>query len=169
VLFGKDKADRVLVVSSQGSYAYASVVGRHERLDLALLWVARQSGRGSFRQPITSYAAIPVGSTVFVIGHPQRLYFSLSSGLVSRVGGDNSVQLSAPISPGNSGGPVYDSYGNLLAVVTSAVDKQATPNAENLNFATRADAFLAENGWSFRDDGRAILKRFFQEDAKRAR
>jgi S1-C subfamily serine protease len=168
-MFGKNNADRVHVVSSQGSYAYGDVIARHQTLDLALLWVARRSGRSTFRQPIARYGEIAVGSPVFVIGHPQRLYFTLSSGLVSRVGGDGIVQLSAPISPGNSGGPAYDGLGNLLGIVTYAIDKQSSPNAENLNFATTADAFLSDRGWSVRDERKAIVKKFFKEDARQAR
>ncbi|MBI1787940.1 MAG: trypsin-like peptidase domain-containing protein [Acidobacteria bacterium] len=167
--FFKNHAERVLVVSSQGSYAYADVIARHQNLDLALLWIQRRSGRTSFRQPITHYPEMVVGSSVYVVGHPERLFFTLSSGLVSRVGGDSTVQLSAPISPGNSGGPAYDTFGNLLGLITFAVDKRTTPNAENLNFATRADAFLTETGWNFRGEGKGMLKRFFQQDPNRER
>jgi S1-C subfamily serine protease len=162
-LFLRNNADRVLVVSSQGSYAFADVIARHQDLDLALLWVVRQSGNASFRQPITRYSDLSVGGPVYVIGHPQRLFFTLSSGIISRLGGDGLVQLSAPISPGNSGGPAYDSLGNLLGIVTFTVDKQINPNAENLNFATRADALLTKRGWSFHGEGMKILKRFLQE------
>lgn len=165
--FLKSHSERVLVVSSAGSYAYADIVGLHRDLDLALLWIGRRGGRARFSQPITRYADLVVGSPVYVIGHPQRLFFTLSSGLISRVAGDGTVQLSAPISPGNSGGPVYDTVGNLLGIVTSVIDKQTTPNAENLNFATRADAFLSEAGWDFRGHGREILQRFFQPDLNR--
>ena len=52
----------------------------------------------------------------------------------------STIQMSAPVSPGNSGGPVFDDRGNLVAIVTSMVDKHGDPNAENLNFAVRADA-----------------------------
>jgi S1-C subfamily serine protease len=156
-------ADRVLVVSSQGNYADAQVVGRHRTLDLALLWVARKSGHAAFRQPVSAYRNIPVGEPVFVVGHPQRLFFTLSNGLVSRLDGSDLLQLSAPISPGNSGGPVYDGLGVLLGIVTYKVDKQLSPNAENLNFATRADAFLTESGWDFSNQGSARLKRFLAD------
>ncbi|HTS29414.1 MAG TPA: S1C family serine protease [Bryobacteraceae bacterium] len=156
----RPSADRVRVVTSDGNYADGQVVGRHSRLDLAILWVARKSGHGSFRQPVSSYSDVPVGQQVFVIGHPQRLFFTLSNGLVSRLDGTDLLQLSAPISPGNSGGPVYDSSGVLLGIVTYKVDKQSSPNAENLNFATRADAFLSESGWDFYNQGSGRLKRF---------
>src|ERR1700733_6855178 len=85
LLFRSGNVNRVLVASSQGSYAYADVVGRHQSLDLALLWVRRRVGHSTFRQPVLRYSAIVVGSPVFVIGHPQRLFFTLSSGMVSRL------------------------------------------------------------------------------------
>ena len=97
---------------------------------------------------------------IFVIGHPQRLFFTLSNGLISRVDGAGMLQLTAPISPGNSGGPMYDTQGNLLGVVTQKVDRMFNPNAENLNFATRADAFRSESGWLFSGQGEELLKRF---------
>jgi S1-C subfamily serine protease len=158
--FARKNAGRVAVVSSQRKYADAQVVGRHQELDLALLWVARRSGHAAFRQPVSAYRDVPVGEPVFVVGHPQRLFFTLSNGLISRLDGADMLQLSAPISPGNSGGPVYDALGVLLGIVTYKVDKQTSPNAENLNFATRADAFLSESGWEFSQQGSTYLKRF---------
>lgn len=157
--------DRVLVVSAQGSYARADVVARHKSADLALLWVRRRSGQARFRQPVLRGSGIPVGSPVYVIGHPQGLFFTLSSGLVSRLAGDGMLQLSAPISPGNSGGPAYDGFGNLLGIVTYTVDKLSNPNAENLNFATPAAILLSGDGWDFREGGREKLGRFLSERA----
>ena len=157
------KDGEVMVISNAWEYARARVIARHQVLDLALLWVLRRGGSDRFRQPIAPDRSIPVGDPVFVVGHPQRLFFTLSNGLISRVDGD-ALQLSAPVSPGNSGGPVYDSYGNLLGIVTSKLDREITPNAENLNFATRADAFLDEAGWKFLDHGQERLRQFL--DAK---
>ncbi|MEO8662023.1 MAG: serine protease [Bryobacteraceae bacterium] len=151
------KENRALVVSAGGQYAEGRIVGRHQNLDLALLWVPRTAGGAAFRQPITAYSAIPVGDPVFVVGHPQRLFFTLSNGLISRLD-EGVLQLSAPVSPGNSGGPAYDSLGNLLGIVTAKLDRSITPNAENLNFATRADAFLIESGWDFLDNGKILLQ-----------
>jgi S1-C subfamily serine protease len=160
-------SDRVLVISSQHQSADAQVVGRHRDLDLALLWVERKSGHAAFHQPISAYHDIPVGDPVYVVGHPQRLFFTLSNGLVSRLDGADLLQLSAPISPGNSGGPVYDGSGTLLGIVTYKYDRDRSPNAENLNFATRADAFLSDDGWKLTGQGSTRLTRFIQESQTR--
>lgn len=156
--------DQAMVISAGGQYARARVVGRHRNLDLALLWTPRTGAGGQFRQPIAAYSSIPLGDPVFAVGHPERLYFTLSNGLISRL--DNgALQLSAPISPGNSGGPVYDGRGTLLGIVTSKFDREITPNAENLNFATRADALLEETGWDFLDRGGDRLRKFREIEA----
>jgi S1-C subfamily serine protease len=87
------------------------------------------------------------------------LKFTLSNGIVSRLDGDM-VQISAPVSPGNSGGPVYDSHGNLIAVVTAKMDHNVDPNAENLNFAINARALTSSAGWSFSGNGQEEFEHF---------
>jgi hypothetical protein len=70
------------------------------------------------------------------------------------------LQISAPVSPGNSGGPVYDEYGNLLGVVTSKVARSVDPEAENLNFAVSTDALLHESDWEVLNNSSAPKNEF---------
>ncbi len=151
------KAGTILVFSKAGDYARARVVARHKDLDLALVWMKRGAGKSTFVQPILPFGKVETGQNVFVIGHPERLFFSLSTGIVMRTDGDKMVQISAPVSPGNSGGPVYDEYGRLLGVVSFKVDRRFNPNAENLNFAVRADALLEGNSWEFEAGGKELM------------
>jgi len=88
----------------------------------------------------------------------------LSTGIVSRMDG-TTVQISAPVSPGNSGGPVFDDRGDLVGIVTSMVDKHGDPNAENLNFAVRADALLEDSGWDFVSIGHRRLSDYLSQVA----
>jgi S1-C subfamily serine protease len=143
----RDGKQEVMVSVGMDGWASAQVVGRHKRFDLALLWLERHSGDAEFTQPVATYAGVQTGERIFVIGHPEGLNFSVSNGIVSRTPGNDIVQVSAPISPGNSGGPVYDEYGNLLGIVTSKVDRAMEPDAENLNFAVSTDALLHESDW----------------------
>ena len=151
--------NRALVAMATGTWAGADVIARHSVLDLLLLWMARESGSGHFLQPIEQAPGIKEGEEIFVIGHPQGLRFTLSTGIISRTD-QNALQISAPVSPGNSGGPVYDDRGNLVAIVTSMVDRGSNPNAENLNFAVRADAVIKSAGWEFVGEGRKRLEEF---------
>jgi S1-C subfamily serine protease len=152
------KAPHVMISLESGVWSSAEVIAVHKNLDLALVWVARHSGEAPFLQPI---AEASQGEEIFVIGHPEGLKFTLSTGIVSRM--ENSVlQVSAPISPGNSGGPVYDRQGNLIGIVSYTLDKTMRPNAENLNFAIAADALLRDVGWEFANGGREHLADFWR-------
>jgi len=74
-----------------------------------------------------------IGESVYVIGNPKGLEGTFSNGLVSSIRKDGElslIQISAPISPGSSGGAVLNSAGEVLGVaVASLIDGQ------NLNFA----------------------------------
>jgi S1-C subfamily serine protease len=157
---------RALVAMASGTWAGGDVVARHKDLDLCLIWLPRESGSGEFVQPVEAKKEISEGENIFVIGHPQGLRFTLSTGIISRTDQDV-LQISAPVSPGNSGGPVYDDRGNLVGIVTSSVDRNISPNAENLNFAVRADAVLDPQGWNFTGEGRKRLDDFVIAEAHR--
>ena len=153
---------RALVSMASGAWAGANVIARHASLDLLLLWVPRESGHGDFVAPVASGIE---GENIFVIGHPEGLKFTLSTGIISRLD-DNILQVSAPISPGNSGGPVFDDKGNLVGIVVSKINKTLDPNAENLNFAIRADNLLRDSGWDFTNGGRDHFTEFLSSQTR---
>jgi S1-C subfamily serine protease len=158
---GTADIQRALVASISGVWAGADVVAQHQTLDLLLLWLPRTEGKAAFVLPVAPLKQVIDGEPISVIGHPQGLRYTLSTGIVSRKDQDV-LQLSAPVSPGNSGGPVFDSHGRLAGIVTSMVDKNHSPNAENLNFAVRADALLDSANWKFFGKGQSELASFQQ-------
>lgn len=163
----RSDAHKVMVSDGMNGWAAAQIAGRHKHLDIALLWLERKSGEGDFRQPIAAYTAVQPGEKIYVIGHPEGLNFSISNGIVSRTPGNDILQISAPVSPGNSGGPVYDELGNLLGVVTSKVARSAEPEAENLNFAVSTEALLHESDWEL--PGSATAKAAFTDFLHKAK
>jgi serine protease Do len=77
--------------------------------------------------------AVQVGEPVSVIGNPLGLDHTLTNGIVSarRVyEGERYIQMSAPISPGNSGGPVFDRHGQVIGVSVAQM-----MGGQNLNLA----------------------------------
>ncbi len=88
---------------------------------------------------IREFASMAVGERVYTIGSPRGLEHTLGEGLISglRVAkGRRLVQTSAPISPGSSGGGLFDGDGNLVGITTFMLkDSQA------LNFAIPAEDF----------------------------
>lgn len=86
----------------------------------------------------------PVGATVMVVGSPLGLGGTVSIGLVSgfrSIGGSDYVQFSAPISPGNSGGPVVDSQGHVVGI---AKGKFVGDGVEALGFAIPVSVACAQ-------------------------
>ena len=148
----------VLVATESGVWAKAEVVGQSPQLDLALLWMARHSGSADFVQPLS---VARDGAEIFVIGHPEGLRYTLSTGIISGLR-DDEVQISAAVSPGNSGGPVYDHRGNLIGIVSSKFDHNRDANAENLSFAAKADGLQRKSDWTFRGGGQQQLDQYLE-------
>ena len=153
---------RVLLTTATSGWAGADVVAVHRSADLALLWLPRHDGSTEFTQPIAQPERVQEGESVFVIGHPEGLNFTITNGMVSRLAADI-VQISAPVSPGNSGGPVYDEYGDLLGVVIAKMDRTRDPNAENLNFAASARLLTQIDGWDFSGEGKQRLTEYIDQ------
>jgi S1-C subfamily serine protease len=84
---------------------------------------------------------LKVGQRVFAIGNPQRLSLTLSEGLISGLRGEEDkplIQTTAPLSPGSSGGGLFDESGRLVGITTfGVVNRQRT--TQSLNFALPAE------------------------------
>jgi len=135
-------AEFATVLRADGSTLFVDgVLALDEDHDLAVLKVG---GTGLPCLVVAPAAAAPppVGSRVYAIGNPKGLTNTLSEGLVSGIrqeGGEvRAIQTTAAISPGSSGGPLVDSQGRVVGVMTAYLaDGQA------LNFAVPAAAVRA--------------------------
>jgi len=114
--------------------------------DLCLLQVAKF---GASIVETVKVGDLKVGQRVFAIGNPQGMEVTLSEGLISGLraelpglpvdqGGGNVVQTTAPISPGSSGGGLFDTEGRLIGI-TTLIRREA----QNINIALPAD-WIAE-------------------------
>ena len=86
---------------------------------------------------------VEVGEKVFTLGSPSGLELTLSDGLLSglrEIDGQQLVQTTAPISPGSSGGGLFDTRGNVIGVTTAALVGKERLN-QALNFAIPAESF----------------------------
>lgn len=133
-------ADRIIVETFEGRRYKAAALMSDEALDLALVR-AEPSGVEWSPVDVGAVEAVPVGSKVFVIGHPAGLGWTVTQGIVSGLrragevsggGGEELIQTDAAISPGNSGGPLLDEHGHMMGIVRS---KRVGPGIENLSFA----------------------------------
>jgi S1-C subfamily serine protease len=115
-------------------YDRVEVVDHDERRDLAVLKV-----RPFKPLPTVQLASADpeVGEDAVAIGNPKGLEHTVTAGMVSafrQAEGYRLMQISVPISPGSSGGPVFNMAGRVIGVATSQVKE-----AQNLNFAVPID------------------------------
>lgn len=129
----------------------ASVVAIDKNNDLAIIKVSDSSFNGQFNVPPYSVktAVADVGEDVFILGYPLTAAMGdeikYTTGVVSsKTGfqGDITLyQISAPVQPGNSGGPLFDSKGNIIGIVNSKLT-----GAENVNYAIKTSYLSALAG-----------------------
>lgn len=115
-------------------YDNVSVIDYDERRDIALIKV---EGLGLSAANLGDSTKTVVGDKVVVIGNPAGLENTVSDGIISAsrdMDGYKLLQITAPISPGSSGGPVFNSNGDVIGIATSTII-----DAQNLNFAVPID------------------------------
>ena len=131
-------ADKIVVSFTDGRQLPASVVGRDELTDIAVI---RVSGAGAL--PAVKWGdsrQVEVGDWILAAGNPFGLGGSVTAGIISAQGRDlgsgpfdNFLQLDAPINPGNSGGPVFNMDGQVIGV--SSVIVSPTGASVGIGFA----------------------------------
>ena len=117
-------------VGEKGTFRVEGTVGLDSTRDLALLRV-QDATRPSL--PLGESESVAVGDAVYAAGNPQGLEGTFSEGIVSgvrKVGHDTLLQITAPISPGSSGGPVLNQQGAVIGVAMATFT-----GGQNLNFA----------------------------------
>ena len=117
------------LVGQQQTFQVLGTLAIDLHADLALIKVSgRAPSLGLSRGP-----APVVGEGVYVIGNPLGLEGTFSEGIVIGVramGTDSLIQMTAPISPGSSGGPVIDTAGEVVGVAVATFKE-----GQNLNLA----------------------------------
>jgi len=117
-----EKAESVEVTTDDGKTHTAKVIGTDQRTDLALIKVEG----GSFPYVKLSDKSPRIGDWVIAVGNPFGLGGTVTAGIVSARGRDigagaydDFIQIDAPVNKGNSGGPTFDTEGNVIGVNTA--------------------------------------------------
>ena len=108
--------------------------------DLALLKLERPRSHG---QATLCRELQAVAARIYVVGTPKGYAFSISDGLISQiqtVDGFREYQLSCPISPGNSGSPIFNQRGQLIGIAS-----WTKSDAQNMSFAVPTQDFMRLN------------------------
>ena len=137
-------AEQAFVKTQEGRrYPVKRILAENKEADLALIAADIPT---SAVTPVEVTGKLPeVGEKIYVIGHPMGLEKTVSEGIVSAIRklpklGDI-IQITAPISPGSSGGPVFNSTGRVIGVARATFR-----TGQNLNFAVPGQKVLELKG-----------------------
>src|ERR1700687_1178218 len=118
-----DGADKVEVTTDDGKVFKAKVIGTDARTDLALIKV---EGGSNFPFAKLSDGKPRIGDWVLAVGNPFGLGGTVTAGIVSASGRDigngpydDFIQIDAPVNKGNSGGPAFNTEGEVMGVNTA--------------------------------------------------
>lgn len=150
------------------------ILGENKKEDLAFIRVHGLPSK--IKKVKLASKNVEPGDDVYAIGHPQGLPWSFTTGVVSQVRKDHEwaysddtkhvadvIQTQTPISPGNSGGPLFSSTGEVVGINTAG-----KTGGQNLNFSVsinHAVNYIKSNPDFFKkkplDKGDAIVKKMF--------
>ena len=127
-----EEAAEIQIYYSDGSQTSAFVTNADPDNDIAVLTPYTPPGL-VVPGPIGNADAIRVGDEVFAVGHPLGLTGSISAGVVSGLEREfmppegeqpmrGLIQFDAAVNPGNSGGPLLDRRGQVVGIVTGAMN-----------------------------------------------
>jgi Trypsin-like peptidase domain len=152
---------QIIVRSPAGDSATAQFIARDEKNDLAVVRTRPLSSVATFRDG----KPVRAGDAIVALGYPLAGLLAttanLTVGNVSALAGlgDDSryLQISAPVQPGNSGGPLLDGSGHLVGIVTAKLDAALVARftgdiPQNVNFALKAEVartFLDSKGIAY--------------------
>lgn len=159
-----EKCDALSVETTTGLTASATLLRRDDKLDIALI-------QANLTTPATAVfqrqEIVPTGNSVAVIGYPDQglpprkplMTFGATVALDREMHNER-MAFQADVRPGNSGGPVLDQWGNVVAIVNAKVDtvkiySQTKQLIRNVGFAITTPAilrFLDETGTSYRQN-----------------
>jgi serine protease Do len=118
-----DGADKVEVTTDDGKTHSAKVIGTDARTDVALIKV---EGGSNFQFAKLSDGKPRIGDWVLAVGNPFGLGGTVTAGIVSAMGRDigsgpydDFIQIDAPVNKGNSGGPAFNTDGEVVGVNTA--------------------------------------------------
>jgi len=149
-------ADSIFIQNNQMDRTLTKLVFCDPKLDLAILKLDNLELTKNWQVPFSlKEKETEIGEKVFTLGYPRKdmVYGEGSLSSLSGYSNDTSMyQISIPVNPGNSGGPLLDETGNIVGVIRGKIE-----GAEGTGFAIKANQILSSIKATAADSTKADL------------
>lgn len=148
VIKDAEKVEAVININGVPETFSARVLCSDKTNDLAIVCIKDEKYKGQAKIPFKILPnTVDVGTSIFAMGFPLTTFLGdevkITDGIISSKSGYNGdivmYQISAPIQPGNSGGPLFDKNGNLVGITNAGIDITV---AENVGYAIKSTYVL---------------------------
>jgi serine protease Do len=125
----KDASDAIVITDDGMRYVISEIIRKDEENDY-IVFAVNNEYKKTFNYVNIAKKLPEIGETCFAVGNPEGLVQTLSTGNISGYReGNKLIQTTAEITHGSSGGPLFNSFGEVVGITTSGLDQA------NLNFA----------------------------------
>ncbi len=143
---------KIQIFNEIGNFEYAAkVLLVDSKNDVALIKIDDETFKGLSHIPYSIIEKADIGEKAFTIGFPLNdvmgSNYKVTDGIISSVSGiEDDVryyQISVPLQPGNSGGPLFNSAGDIIGITSARLNSQAVgTEVENVNYAIKISYLL---------------------------
>ena len=140
------------IANEIGTFTYkAKVLLTDNKNDVALIQIDDTTFKGLSALPYSLTEKTDVGEKVFTIGYPLNnimgTNYKVTDGIISSKSGIADdvryYQISVPVQPGNSGGPLFNKDGNIIGITSAKLNSKAVGTSiENVNYAVKISYLL---------------------------
>lgn len=149
VIDNAEKVEAIVNVNGVPETYKARILCSDKTNDLAIVCIKDENFKSKGDSPFQILSnTVDVGTSVFAMGFPLTTFLGdevkITDGIISSKSGFEgdivTYQISVPIQPGNSGGPLFDKNGNLVGITNAAIDRSV---AENVGYAIKTPYVLS--------------------------
>lgn len=147
------KTIEIFLSNDIGNFSYnAKLLIKDQINDVALIQIDDKNFEGLTVLPYGISDKAEIGENSFTIGYPLNdvmgSNYKLTNGIISAISGiEDDVryyQISIPLQPGNSGGPLFNNQGNVIGITTAKLNSEAVgTSVENVNYAIKSTYLIS--------------------------
>lgn len=139
---GHDGIEQMFMITPEGNRYDVEVLFINRRSDLALIRPLKSAQRFQYSR-LQASDKVFSGQDVLVVGHPYSNFYTVTTGVISKAYysiwyGEQVLDITALVNPGNSGGPIFNARGEIVGIVSAMhISRVGSPTGIGIGISIR--------------------------------